>query len=665
MNDLWGVTPFGFKAMRLIDVKNELEDLFIGEFGEINLDPQSVTGQLIGIYAKVLADMWENLEDVYLSQYPNSATGISLDNVVQLNGITRLPAQRTSVIGVATGTENTLIPANSLARTPVNGEVFFSTENSFITRGNSVQNIIRVDATVSDKYTVVISGISYIYSLPIINFSGPIVSGNSIDVRINGINIPTITYATSSAATLLALKNAIVANSLGAVSASSSVVGNTIELIPNLGFQIIVNSVNVSGAGAPTYSETFDTPSSVDEVAEYLAANLSSSSNVVGNWVSGNTFTVIAVDSEFPYSLNVGTNLTITQTSSPVPFLSQAYGPIPAPVGSLTDILTPVAGWTSLTNFKAGVTGREQETDVELRLRRLNSLRISGTATVEAIRARLLQEVSGVTSVLVFENVTITQDPITVTFSEDFVVGNNIQVTLDGNNIGTVAWAGTQLATITDIATLISSQPQILDAQVFGGLNRDIEIEMNESQQVIISFNVTDGATQSSYILGGGRPPKSFEAVVEGGSDQDVALKIWRTKPAGIQTFGNVNNGNGIVIVDSQGQNQTIHFSRATPIYLWATIALTLNPQETFPSNGQQLVSESILAFGNSLGIGVDVFIQRVLAQVFTIPGISGAVVQLAKTLNPTDTPTYVSTDIDIGQTEISVWDLGRIFVSI
>ena len=94
-------------------------------------------------------------------------------------------------------------------------------------------------------------------------------------------------------------------------------------------------------------------------------------------------------------------------------------------------------------------------------------------------------------------------------------------------------------------------------------------------------------------------------------------------------------------------------------------ITLTLNPQETFPPNGQQLVTNAVLAYGNSLGIGVDVFIQRVLAQVFTVPGIASAVVQLARTLNPNDTPSYGTSDIDIGQTEVSTWDISRIIVSV
>ena len=71
----FGLTPQGFKSKRLADIKADLENQLLAEFGEINLDPQSLFGQQIGVYSKVLADLWENMEDVYFSQYPNSAEG--------------------------------------------------------------------------------------------------------------------------------------------------------------------------------------------------------------------------------------------------------------------------------------------------------------------------------------------------------------------------------------------------------------------------------------------------------------------------------------------------------------------------------------------------------------------------------------------------------------
>lgn len=664
----FGVTPGGFHAKRLIDLKNELEQLFIGEFGDVNLDAQSVIGQLIGIYSKVLADVWENLEDVYESQYPNSASGISLDNVVALNGLTRLPAERTTVIGAATGTEGTFLPAGVMAQLTGTQDLFFSTADAFITRGRSIRNVIEVNSVVApQEYRVVLDSTSYVYSLPIINFSAPLVSGNTVDVRINGINVPQVTYSVSSPATLGVLANAIITNSLGAV-ASATVVGNTIELVPTLGRQITVNSVQVSGAGAPTYSLTFATPADASTVAQNLSAIIDLGTQANSTWVTPNAFFQIqAILSSIPYSLNVGANLSVTETTSSVPFASQSFGAIAAPAGSLAIISTPVAGWDSITNFEAGVTGRLLETDEELRLRRLQSLRLGGAGTVEAIRARILQEVVGVTSVLIFENVTMTQTPLSVTFSNDFVAGNSAEVILDGVILGIVTFAGgitTHLQMMNAINALILDEPIVATSVVGGVGNRNITIQIVEGNQAGIIFNLS-GSGVPTYTVSGGRPPKSFEAVVQGGSDSAVALKIWQTKPAGIETFGNVNNGAGIIIVDSQGQNQVIHFSRATPVYIWVTAVITLNPQQTFPPNGQLLVAQAIELYGNNLGIGIDIFLQQVEAAALSVPGVAGVTIQLARTANPNDTPSYSATDIDIEETQVSVWDLSRITVSI
>lgn len=63
-------------------------------------------------------------------------------------------------------------------------------------------------------------------------------------------------------------------------------------------------------------------------------------------------------------------------------------------------------------NAADAVPGRNTETDADFRLRREQLLRITGAATVEAIRAAIL-DVDDVTHCTVFENVDIITDPVT------------------------------------------------------------------------------------------------------------------------------------------------------------------------------------------------------------------------------------------------------------
>ena len=244
----------------------------------------------------------------------------------------------------------------------------------------------------------------------------------------------------------------------------------------------------------------------------------------------------------------------------------------------------------------------------------------------------------------------MTQEPIDIVLNQDLVTGNTITIVF--NTIQTlpiVTFATSHLDTMNAIAIVLANQPQIASAVVGGTANRTITMSMNEAVEVsITTFSVTGGASQAQAVFKGGRLAKSFEAVVEGGSDADVANKIWLTKPAGIETFGNTS----FTITDSQGELQVINFSRPTPIYIWVTVALTLYSEETFPPNGQDLVAASINTYGNNLGI-------------FNVPGIASGVMQIAATNSPGDSPLYGTADIPIQENEIAVFDLSRITVTV
>lgn len=661
----FGLTPLGFNAKRLADIKQDLENAMIAQFGDVNIDPQSVFGQQIGVLAKQFADIWENLEDVYFSQYPNSAEGVALDNVVQLNGITRLPARQTIVTGVCTGNEATGIPAGSLAKIPNTNNVFSNPAAGIITRNNAYSVIVNVQALAAQVYTVLLNNQAFIFSLPILTLTGSFVAGNVIVVTLNGVQLAPVNWAGNSDATNAAIAAQILTDP--SVLAVGTPDGQHIYITPNVGFSVTINSVQITGGvSQPSYATTYDTPGSLAQVAEYLAAVITTGSQPVTATFSGANFTIVANDADIPFAASTQPNLNITSQSSPITFASQDFGPIPCPANSLTEILTPIGGWSSINNPKAGVTGRLIETDAELRIRRANSIRLAGNATVEAIRAHLLQNVPGVTSALVFENETIIQDEIDIVFSQAFVAGNQITITLNTRVLATITYATSSVATMGQLALLLAAQPEVASCTVGGVTNNILQINMNIFQEVTIdSVNIIGGASQPTYVVKGGRPPKSFEAVVSGGSDQDVAEEIWLSKPAGIQTFGNVNGGAGIPIIDSQGDTQIIFFSRPTPIYIWVQLTLTLYSEENFPVNGVQLVADSILAYGQSLGIGVDVLLQRVLCQIFTVPGVASGVMQLAATNNPNDSPIFAGNDISIEENEISTWDLSRIAVTV
>ena len=98
----YGVLPTGFIKMRLpeiraaiiADLKQRL--LAAGLPADIQTRPDSVLGLLIDTFAEREAALWNVAEGVYNAMYPDTATGIALDNAVAFTGVRRLGARPSS-----------------------------------------------------------------------------------------------------------------------------------------------------------------------------------------------------------------------------------------------------------------------------------------------------------------------------------------------------------------------------------------------------------------------------------------------------------------------------------------------------------------------------------------------------------------------------------------
>lgn len=99
-----------------------------------------------------------------------------------------------------------------------------------------------------------------------------------------------------------------------------------------------------------------------------------------------------------------------------------------------------------------------------------------------------------------------------------------------------------------------------------------------------------------------GMPPHSVEAIIDDGDipsidDDVIAQIIWDSKAGGIQTTGSSSG----TAQDSNGDDQTVFFSRATirPVY----IDLALTKTDGYPVDGDTLVKEAIVKLGAEYGI--------------------------------------------------------------
>jgi hypothetical protein len=149
--------------------------------------------------------------------------------------------------------------------------------------------------------------------------------------------------------------------------------------------------------------------------------------------------------------------------------------------------------------------------------------------------------------------------------------------------------------------------------------------------------------------------------VVSGGSDQAVADKLFEVKPAGIETYGNTS----VQVLDENGDMQTCRFSRPANKYAWVRVTINLlDLEEALDPEYVTTIKNAVLAYGNSIGIGKDVIIQRFFGPIYeSTPGLGGITVEAAITASPINTPTYTTTNIVIARAELASFDLARITV--
>lgn len=162
----------------------------------------------------------------------------------------------------------------------------------------------------------------------------------------------------------------------------------------------------------------------------------------------------------------------------------------------------------------------------------------------------------------------------------------------------------------------------------------------------------------------GTRPPKSFEVVVEGGDDEEIAETIFNTAPAGVQPYGTTE----VTVKDDEGFNWQIGFSRPVKKYVWIKVKYTLNNEETPSFDIPQGIKDNLINWSiENLNIGLDLIYQKLYRPIYDVDGIASAEIKLAMTddLNPPEDEDYASENLIIGDTELALMDLSRIDVQL
>lgn len=147
-------------------------------------------------------------------------------------------------------------------------------------------------------------------------------------------------------------------------------------------------------------------------------------------------------------------------------FSSVEHGALEVVSGAVTQIITVIPGWDSVTNPEAGVTGRDRESDAELRTRYRQSVSINSVGNVATIQANIA-DIEGVIDVKVLENISSVADTqygvnvpahgiaVCVFGGEDEDIAKSIFIT----KMGGTSMDGNATVSFTDEESTVHSYP--------------------------------------------------------------------------------------------------------------------------------------------------------------------------------------------------------------
>lgn len=181
-------------------------------------------------------------------------------------------------------------------------------------------------------------------------------------------------------------------------------------------------SVNIGGVN---YSFTSGASATKAQILAGLNAQIPNSS------VLNDKLIVRSFDNKTGEALGVSGNMAIVEVGSPVLVKAADIGKNYLAIGALTEIITP-SGWKRINNPTQANQGRDEEKDWEIKSRHPSAVRIAGGVTEGAIKAKVMEEVEGVTNCIVIPNRSAYATP-------DGQYGNSIQCVVVGGLDSAVA----------------------------------------------------------------------------------------------------------------------------------------------------------------------------------------------------------------------------------
>ncbi|MFH0902153.1 MAG: hypothetical protein V2A73_16095 [Pseudomonadota bacterium] len=387
-----GLLSTGFEIKRLQEILEELQANVHAEFGaEAVTHAESGFGRLCGILAEPLAELWELAQAVHSSQYPTTAAGVSLDNVLAINNLTRLDEEESTAWQLLVGDPGTVISSGSQVEHESTGARFETQSEETLDADQVLGAVIEVSGAANGlDFTITIDGHAYLVT------AGP----GDVDADVATDLVAAIDPELAITAVSEEDKTFTVAGdqrTFFAIGKRCRVTGGS-----DHNDEYTVADLEYAGGNTTvTVSQkigAIGSPPDPGNLRGYVVATADGAEITLAAYPLPDVAND-ADDYAFAYTVDAESPGDLTETEISVPHLVKATetGVIGADLGTLTTIATPVSGWTSTTNVIEADVGRVEESDVDARQRRCKSLLVNRLTT------RLLA-VDGVDGVKVYEN---------------------------------------------------------------------------------------------------------------------------------------------------------------------------------------------------------------------------------------------------------------------
>lgn len=680
---VYGLTAAGFVLKPQQQIIVEIQAALQAVFGQnINLGPESNFGQLVGIFSEREALLWELGQAVYSSQYPGGAEGTSVDNILALNSMRRLPATPTKTNQIA------VTGANGIT---LNGLVLFGTAGTVINAGSlintnqspplqfSLDTTVTIGVAADAQQNLFISNIpdSGSYQLSLLDTAGhtlttPVIPYNALaqntqllfsSVPVAGQFKITLSIAGDALETTAVLYTDSAAALQSAITSLTGYISVTVTGDYTSGFNIAwngtpeplvtftQNTLGVTATPVDSIQSAFNTLHDVTAV-NYPYTDVTvvtSASGYLITFGNGSVYgsqpgsdsiaqdLIIIVSNTLMSGSSITNLLITTQTEGhPAQAIGSATCTINGPnfvaAGSLNTIGSPVSGWTGVDNQLDCLSGTNVENDTDALIRRTNNLQAQANGPTASIVEKV-RALPNVITAIGFENDNDAALQI-VTFATVPVTGSYVLV-IDGSPTASIPYSDTAAQVQIAIRLLTGFSAVLVSGDTAAGFTIDLNGSLGGQEVTLLQ--VTNNTTGISITPSFGRPGHSIEIVAEGGNSTSIAQTILSSKPGGIQSYGSTT----VQVFDALGFPRNISFSRPTVVPIYVTIVLTTDlgsASPKFSPSSLSTIQQDIVTIGNEVGIGglIIGFGSNGLIGAFnSVPGITFYTIAFGRSPNP------------------------------